>query len=367
MSAARARLPLRARMLVLALAVLTTGCEILTHPDADGDGVVGPGDVDLVEACLHTAVEPFTPCAAADVDRNGRIGPGDLARVTAQLGQRVCNGTAELCQRRYDQVTYPTTHNAFAAIFDGFGAVSNHFYGIPVQLEAGVRGFMLDSYELEGEAFLCHASCAVRAKPLAEGLTEIRSFLDEHPGEVVTLIFEAYASSAATAQAFATSGLDAYLHRHAPGAPWPTLAEMIDAGERVVVLTDRRLEAGLDAEQRAALAWYHYLWDDLAVETPFSVAQAAAFGCSFLRGRPGNDLLIFNHFITQAGASTRASLEVNQPAFIARRALRCWSEPGFARLPSFLTVDFWSLGDLFRAADLLNGWWIHSDGSFPDL
>jgi hypothetical protein len=349
----------------LLLVLLGAGCEILTHPDADGDGVVGQGDLDLVAACLHSPPERFTPCAAADVDRNARIGLGDLAQVRARLGQRVCNGAVELCERRYDAVTHPTTHNAFAAIFDGFGAVANHFYGIPLQLEAGVRGFMLDSYELEGEAFLCHSSCAVQAKPLAEGLTEIRTFLDAHPGEVVTLIFEAYAGSETTAQAFAASGLDAYLHSQAPGAPWPTLAELIDAGERVVVLTDSRLEPGLTAEQRAALGWYHYLWDDLAVETPFSVAQPTAFECSFLRGRPGNDLLIFNHFITQAGASTRASLEVNQPTFISRRALRCWSEPGFGRLPNFLAVDFWSLGDLFLAADLLNGWWLHTDGAFP--
>jgi hypothetical protein len=224
---------------------------------------------------------------------------------------------------------------------------------------------MLDSYELEGEAVLCHSSCAVQAKPLAEVLGEIRAFLEARPGEVVTLIFEAYASSASTAQAFAASGLDAYLHTHASGAPWPTLAELIDAGQRVVVLTDSRLEPGLTPEQRAGLAWYHYLWDELAVETPFSVTEPGAFSCSFLRGRPGNDLLIFNHFVTQAGASTRASLEVNQPAFLSRRALRCWGEPGFARLPNFVTVDFWSLGDPFRAADLLNGWWLHTDGAFP--
>lgn len=74
MSAARARLPLRDRMLAaLALAVLATGCEILTHPD--GDGLHRPARAALLppDACPRRPAPDIGP--ADGKARNFRVSP----------------------------------------------------------------------------------------------------------------------------------------------------------------------------------------------------------------------------------------------------------------------------------------------------
>ncbi|MFC2176455.1 hypothetical protein ACFLR1_05765 [Bacteroidota bacterium] len=54
-----------------------------------------------------------------------------------------CNGSSHLCGKRYNEVAYLTTHNAYNAGEEGF-ASPNQTHGITKQLEGGVRGFMLD-------------------------------------------------------------------------------------------------------------------------------------------------------------------------------------------------------------------------------
>jgi hypothetical protein len=117
-----------------------------------------------------------------------------------------CNGDASLCDRRYDEVLYPTAHNAMANADEGFqGPNQNH--SISCQLEDGVRALMLDTYEYLDDVYLCHAECSFLGhKLLLDGLAEIRRFLQRHPGEVVSIIFEAYVSAEATAAVFSRRG-----------------------------------------------------------------------------------------------------------------------------------------------------------------
>jgi hypothetical protein len=69
-----------------------------------------------------------------------------------------CNGSAALCDRRFDEVVYPTTHNAMAATDLGFLA-ANQTHDIARQLEDGVRGLMLDTHDYQGAPQLCHEFC----------------------------------------------------------------------------------------------------------------------------------------------------------------------------------------------------------------
>src|SRR5688572_11582358 len=75
----------------------------------------------------------------------------DVADVTALCTVRQeCNGAAELCDRRYDAVTYPTTHNAMSAGAEGW-THSYQRYGIARQLDDGIRALMLDVHDFGGE------------------------------------------------------------------------------------------------------------------------------------------------------------------------------------------------------------------------
>ncbi len=256
-----------------------------------------------------------------------------------------CNGAIALCARRYDEVAYPTTHNAMSSEEDGF-VNPNQYAGLERQLDDGVRGLMLDSHLFEGETLLCHGTCLLGSLPLADGLTTIRGFLDRNRGEVVTIIFESQVTAEATAVAFEASGLDRYVHAQPPGVPWPTLRELIDADTRVVVFTDDAGDAG------GTYDWYMDVWAH-AWETPYAAETTEDFTCDINRGDAANPLFIFNHFLTRSFAVPEEAATTNGNPLLIDRAMACMAASG--RLPSFVTIDFHSEGDLFEAVRTLNG------------
>ena len=73
----------------------------------------------------------------------------DETPVQAETSEGECNGMDILCDRPYDEVTFPETHNAFATHADGiFYPASNHRSGLDAQWDAGMRAFMLDTHYL---------------------------------------------------------------------------------------------------------------------------------------------------------------------------------------------------------------------------
>jgi hypothetical protein len=253
-----------------------------------------------------------------------------------------CNGSVELCSRRFDEVAYPTTHNAMSNAEDGWES-PNQIRNIRHQLEDGVRALMLDVHEWGDGILLCHGFCPLGSLPLADGLSIIRDFLHDHRGEVVTIIFESYTTAAAIADAFETSGLDHYVHAHTAGTPWPTLRELIDADERVIVLTD---------SEGGTYDWYMDVWQQ-AFETPFAAETVDDFTCDPGRGDPANQLFIFNHFLSAPLAVPDQAPTVNADPFLVDRAREC--EEARGHLANFVTVDFYDQGDLFDAVRTLDG------------
>lgn len=258
-----------------------------------------------------------------------------------------CNGHEELCDKRYNEVAYLTTHNAYNAQEEAFN-LPNQTYGLTRQLEDGVRGLMLDVYALGGVATVYHSFSFLGTTTLASNLTEIKDFLDANPNEVVTIIFESYINAEMMDSVFTQVGLKPMLHEQTLGEPWPTLQQMIDADRRLVVLSDEN-----DAE--VGQEWYHYVWD-FAVETDFDNNAQSDFSCDFNRGDSINDLFILNHFITDAtiGVGVPAQADViNQFDYFYDRALGC--KEATAKFPNFLTVDFYEKGNVFEVADSING------------
>ncbi|HTM19926.1 MAG TPA: hypothetical protein VL172_05450 [Kofleriaceae bacterium] len=255
-----------------------------------------------------------------------------------------CNGAVELCGRRFDEVSYPTTHNAMSTEDEGF-INPNQYYGIERQLADGVRGLMLDLHEdADGVVSLCHGTCLLGVRDAIDGLRAIRGFLEDHRGEVVTIIFESYVTADQVAEVFADSGLDRLVHAQAPGEPWPTLRELIEADERLIAFTD--------ADGGGAYDWYMDVWAH-AWETDYAAREVTDFSCDMNRGVAGNPLFIFNHFLTRTKPVPDEADTTNADPFLVDRAQECQAASG--SLPNFVTVDFYSVGDLFEAVRILNG------------
>jgi hypothetical protein len=252
-----------------------------------------------------------------------------------------CNGRSELCGLRFDQVAYATSHNAMSNRAARWVA-PNQEAGITAQLELGVRALMLDTYDFNGQSMLCHGACSLGRQPLVEGLGEVKAFLDAHPREVVSIIFESYLDASKTEAAFDAAGLLPMLYSQPVGQPFETLGALVASNRRLFVVTD---SGGGDFDG------YQDVWS-LSWETDFSNATMEDFSCAPNRGTPGNPLFILNRFLTNPVAYRDLATQANaNPAFLAF-AEQCWDEGG--QIPNFVTVDFVDEGGLMEVVDALN-------------
>ncbi len=286
-----------------------------------------------------------------------------------------CNGHEALCERRFNEVVFPATHNAMSASNLGW-IWPHHDGGLSAQLKAGVRAFLLDvhygdtpdeiqrylsTFPSSSRAlleriiaaadpvtsgpglFLCHNLCALGATPLQDALTDIRAFLDRNRSEVIVLILQDEVAPEDTATAFEASGLIRYVYTHPPDADWPTLREMIERNERVVVFGE---QGGPPPD------WYHHFWD-YAEETRYSYRSPEEFDCAPNRGGVDKPLFLLNHWIARRAPDRVDAARINAYDFLLNRALACAEERG--HMPNFIAVDFYGIGDLFRVVDTLNG------------
>jgi hypothetical protein len=141
------------------------------------------------------------------------------------------------------------------------------------------------------------------------------------------------------------SGLAEYVYRGPDEPPWPTLREMIDSGQRLLLVVEHRT-AG-------APRWYRPAYRHVFQETPFDFKTPAQMGCALGRGRPSNSLFLINHWIsTDPTPRPSNAAKVNSYDFLLDRARRCQRERG--RFPNVLNVDFFGEGDPGGVAAQLN-------------
>jgi len=325
------------------------------------------------------------------------VGSGGASAPDPEL--RACNGHAELCDRPFDQVVLPATHNSMSAPLPGWFS-SQQDRPIDRQLEDGVRGFLIDTHygvklengrvktdledaqnvarqqyadELgpkavdsaleirdklgfagggEREIFLCHTFCELGATKFASVLEDLRDFLSNNPHEVVVVVNQDAVEPADVVRAFDDAGLTEFVYRGGVAGPWPTLEEMIERNERLVVL----------AEERAGTApWYQLAYGEAVQETPFSFSKAADLTersrvdetCKPNRGPRSAPLMLINHWVSTDPAPLPSNAKkVNARDPLLRRAKRCEEVRG--RVPNLVAVDFYRQGELVRVVDELN-------------
>ena len=253
-----------------------------------------------------------------------------------------CNGSPLLCDRRYDQVAYATAHNAMSSRQDHWMA-PNQNYNMARQLNDGVRAMMIDVHMCMGRPYLAHGNVIFGRKPLVEGLAEVRVFLEQHRNEVLTLVIENRAPPEALGEAFDQAGLLPYLYTHQRGLPFPTLRQMIDTNRRLVVFAD---------EGGGTYPWLHPQWE-FCFETPWKARHRDELTNRVNRGDVRNPLFIVNHFLTNPVASIRLAKEVNYNPFLMERVRHTMQE--MRRMPNFITVDYYDMGNLFEVVDAVNG------------
>jgi len=353
------------------------------RPRARGRSIPGLGWGVLVVVVLAGA-------AALIVDGEGSEAPAATSET--------CNGFAELCSRPLNDVAFAATHNSMASVTIPTWNFGQQDGTIADQLAYGVRGLLIDTYYGESSGgrvrtdlaslpkratavqeigepavnaaerlrarigpagtgkrgiYLCHGFCELGAVSLGSALADIRSYLVANPGAVVMIINQDEGVTPVDIErAFDRAGLLDIVYR-GPLGPFPTLAEMVKSGQRLVVMAEN--DAG-------DVPWYHLAYAKGLQETPFRFRTAAALteesqvaaSCRPNRGQASAPLFLLNHWVdtTPAPRPSLAAI-VNERAVLLGRARRC--ERIRHRLPNLVAVDFYRRGDLLGVVDELNG------------
>ncbi len=300
-----------------------------------------------------------------------------------------CNGSADLCGRPLDQVSFAGAHNAMSAADVPGWMFPQHERGLASQLADGVRAFLIDVHygrpvaglvktDLDAETtsrakleeavgkegvdaamrirdrfagqetgpsglYLCHGFCELGAQPLGPWLTTLYEFLAQHPDEVVLLVVEDYVTPQDLAAEFDRAGLSDLVYRGSGRAPWPTLQELVDTRQRVVVFT----ESG-----RPGVPWMLGV-TGVVQETPYKFKAPGEFSCAPHRGGTDGSLFLINNWIdtTPTPKPSNAAI-VNAYDALLARARRCEAERGLR--PTIVAVDFYRTGDVVRVVGALN-------------
>lgn len=401
----------RSRTLLGAGVAAAVGLALVTDPARVATALLWLLGAGLLLAGLGTAVVTVAHARAARVWALGAAGvlllgvvigawPGDreLAPASAAGDAEACNGHAELCERPYDQVAFPATHNSMAAASEPGWFFAEQPDGIPAQLDAGVRTLLIDSWygrrtnrrgvvttvgeardravaeadesfgpsavasalRLQGalglaprgprEAYLCHGLCEVGSTLWSASLEGLRTWLDAHPREVVTLIVQDEVSPRDTAHLIEAAGLLPDVYSPVSGQEWPTLGQMVESGKRLVVMMENRGGG-------TAYPWLLQAFDWVQ-DTPYLFTTPAALidgagTCARNRGLPDAPLLLVNHWVTDKTAEVTNAAEVNATPVLGGRVEECQQERGM--LPNYVAVDFYDLGGLLPVVDRLNG------------
>ncbi len=321
-------------------------------------------------------------------------GAGDEA--PAATTPTTCNGFAALCDRPLNDVALAATHNSMASV-----TIPTFLFGqqdgtIADQLDFGIHGLLIDTYygdrvggrvrtdleslpkraaaerelgapavdaalrirqrlERHGKGhrgiYLCHGFCEIGAVSLSSTLTELRSFLVSHPGAVVVVINQDEGVSPDSIRdAFARAGLLDLVYR-GPLGPFPTLREMIESNQRLVVMAEN--DAG-------DIPWYHLAYRHALQETPYrfrstaALTERVAYSCRPNRGPASAPLFLLNNWVDTTPfprASNAAVVNARDALLTRSRTCRRIRH----RLPNLVAVDFFRRGDVLGVVNALNG------------
>lgn len=195
---------------------------------------------------------------------------------------------------RYDQYCFLVAHNAYANVDDGW-TFAQQTHNIIEQLDMGARGLELDIYRRTvsnvSEVVYDHSGLgnwkiflSAPWKLLKDSLSEIKTWMDNHKDEVLTIIFEQpdfQNPDPMITKAFTDSGIADYVYYankintgkngstwNNKTQGWPTLQWMVDNGKRLVVFSQKG---------RGNTTGFAYLWD-YAVENEYGTPSILS-GC----------------------------------------------------------------------------------------
>ncbi|XP_047963456.1 PI-PLC X domain-containing protein At5g67130 isoform X1 [Salvia hispanica] len=260
----------------------------------------------------------------------------------------------------FNKYAFLTTHNAFA-IEDGQPRLTftNQEDNITQQLNNGVRALMLDTYDFEGDIWLCHSfggQCYdyTKFEPAINTLREIEAFMSKNPLEIVTIILEDYVKTPmGLTKVFTDADLMKYWFPLSKmpknGGDWPRVADMVAGNQRLLVFTSAKSK---EATEGIAHQWNYMVenqyGDDGMKDKCFNRGESSVLSDT------SKSLILVNYF---RSVPMKLLACVENSGALADMLHTCHAAAG-NRWANFVAVDFYKRsegGGAFEATDLLNG------------
>ncbi|KAF9481497.1 PLC-like phosphodiesterase [Pholiota conissans] len=283
--------------------------------------------------------------------------------------EQLCNGHAELCDRKYGNTTFLGSHDSFAVSGNPFALARNQEVSLKQQLSLGVRMLQAQGHMVDKELHFCHTTCGLfDGGSVEKYLRKVKRFLDSHPNEVLTLIFtnpEGVSVQDVWKPIFDKTGVSELAY--GPPLPimsrddWPTLGEMIESGKRVVVFMDHGAENRNNPSVDFILPQFQMMWEDKYDPTN------SAFPCKVDRTSgplaPSQQLSLINHNLNAnifpIGRGILIPDRLNSPrtnsiSSISKHSAHC-AQYAEDRNPNFVLLDYVNVGQGLTAVNRLNG------------
>jgi hypothetical protein len=260
-----------------------------------------------------------------------------------------CNGTNKYCDKKYDELCYAATHDS-AAQSSGLWQTPSQSQSVHTQLDNGIRALTLSVQTQNNLDLICYGDCTQGNANFKTVLKSISDFMSRNAREVVTLLIDSQTSAANVQADFVAAGLDTYVWTQPSGTPWPTLREMIDANRRLVVFADTPDQGPDWMLPRSSWVW----------ETGSNWSSLPAMNCNPAVGDASRPFYLVHHYVkgalvdddADAAAAVLVS-DVNDVKIVAQRLSRCLEDQG--RIPNFVAVDYFEIGDPVGATQVING------------
>ncbi|KAL3813492.1 hypothetical protein ACJIZ3_014760 [Penstemon smallii] len=268
--------------------------------------------------------------------------------------------------RPFNKYSFLTTHNSFAIEGEPSHTgvpritVLNQEDTVTQQLNNGVRALMLDTYDFEGDIWLCHSFGGIcrditAFQPALATFKEIEAFLKENPSEIVTLILQDYVETPkGLSKVFEEARLMKYwfpLWRMPKrGEDWPLVRDMIARNQRLVVFTSNESK---EKSEGIAYQWNYmvenqYGDNGMIAGTCFNREESSALNDT------RKSLFLMNYF---GSIPSKGLACVYNSGDLSNMIRTCHNAAG-KRWPNFVAVDFYKRsegGGTFQAVDISNG------------
>ncbi len=365
---------------LLVCALLVAGCTSPPPPDMDGDGIVDSEDADVDGDGYNNTVEldcnsdswntSSTPsdidgdgeCDALDSDIDGDGLPNDWEEDRGfdprdSDSMMACHGETVYCLRTFDDFTFPETHNAYSTVEDQFLIGVNHYTGLQLQWDGGIRAFMVDSHHRSDDntsaedVRFCHGTgqffhpCLFGEVDAFDWLRLLGSLMNNSSGDVVTLLFENYVPAEHLEFLFKETGMYERIYTHTLGESWPSLGDLVLAGTDLVVFWEQA--------QNDNFPWLHdfgvFSWT-----TDYAENSAEEMSCTVYRGDGSQPVWHLNNWLSNAFGlpDPVRAVDVNDYDNLLERSLECWEI--MDNRPTFIAVDYWEEGEITNVTITMN-------------